>query len=171
MVRQRKQIRVKSDQSNQDVEHLRLLSIFHFVVAGLMVMMSCLPIIHLVIGIAVVSGAFDNVGNGPPPPPMFGWFFIAFAGFFVISGFVMAGVVAIAGQRLKQKRSYLFCMIVAGIECLFTPFGTVLGVFTLVVLMRPSVKEMFEGARRVEVQSSGRDSGFDDDNPWRQDFD
>jgi len=34
-------------------------------------------------------------------------------------------------------------MVIAGIECLFMPFGTVLGVFTLVVLVRPSVKELF----------------------------
>ena len=31
----------------------------------------------------------------------------------------------------------------AGIECMFTPFGTVLGVFTIIVLMRPEVKTMF----------------------------
>jgi hypothetical protein len=32
----------------------------------------------------------------------------------------------------------------AGIECMFTPFGTVLGVFTIITLVRPSVKEVFE---------------------------
>jgi hypothetical protein len=35
----------------------------------------------------------------------------------------------------------------AGIECVFMPFGTVLGVFTLVVLTRPSVKPLFEDQR------------------------
>ena len=34
-------------------------------------------------------------------------------------------------------------MIVAGITCLSVPIGTVLGVFTLMVLSRPSVKQMF----------------------------
>jgi len=34
--------------------------------------------------------------------------------------------------------------VMAAIECIFMPFGTVLGVFTIVVLARPSVKEMFE---------------------------
>jgi len=34
-------------------------------------------------------------------------------------------------------------MIVAGITCLSVPIGTVLGVFTLLVLSRPSVKQMF----------------------------
>jgi hypothetical protein len=32
----------------------------------------------------------------------------------------------------------------ACVECIFIPFGTVLGAFTILVLMRPSVKEMFD---------------------------
>ena len=31
----------------------------------------------------------------------------------------------------------------AAISCAFMPFGTVLGVFTLIVLLRPGVKELF----------------------------
>ena len=31
----------------------------------------------------------------------------------------------------------------AGLECILMPFGTVLGVFTLIVLMRDSVKALF----------------------------
>jgi hypothetical protein len=31
----------------------------------------------------------------------------------------------------------------ACIECLFLPFGTILGVFTIIVLSRESVKELF----------------------------
>jgi hypothetical protein len=39
----------------------------------------------------------------------------------------------------------MFCLVMASITCMFMPFGTVLGVFTLIVLMRPSVKPLFEG--------------------------
>jgi len=41
----------------------------------------------------------------------------------------------------------MFCFVVACIECLFMPFGTVLGAFTIIVLMRPSVKNLF--AQRI----------------------
>jgi hypothetical protein len=34
-------------------------------------------------------------------------------------------------------------MVMAGVECIFSPFGTVLGIFTIFVLMRESVKQMF----------------------------
>ena len=35
-------------------------------------------------------------------------------------------------------------MIVAGLNCVHIPLGTVLGVFTLVVLMRDSVRESYD---------------------------
>ena len=35
-------------------------------------------------------------------------------------------------------------MVVAGVACTFAPLGTALGVFTIIVLMRDSVKELFE---------------------------
>jgi len=33
---------------------------------------------------------------------------------------------------------------VAAVECIFMPFGTVLGVFTIIVLNRPSIKALFQ---------------------------
>lgn len=44
---------------------------------------------------------------------------------------------------LKRRKRWLLCMVVAAIECLSIPVGTVLGFFTIVVLLRDSVKKMF----------------------------
>ena len=55
----------------------------------------------------------------------------------------MAACVALAGRELARHGGYTYCLIVAAIECLFMPFGTALGVLTLIVLMRPSVKAQF----------------------------
>ncbi len=49
----------------------------------------------------------------------------------------------LAGRKLARRRSWTFCLVVASIECLFMPYGTVLGVFTIIVLLRPTVKELF----------------------------
>ena len=38
----------------------------------------------------------------------------------------------------------MYCFVVAAIECILIPFGTVLGVFTIIALSRPSVKVLFE---------------------------
>ena len=55
-----------------------------------------------------------------------------------------AVLVLIAGRFLGRRTHHLYCLVMAGIECCFMPFGTILGVFTIVVLLRPSVKTLFE---------------------------
>jgi hypothetical protein len=128
---------------NQDVEHLRLLSIFHYVVAGMLALCSLIPIVHLTIGIAIVSGAFDEMGNGNAPPEFFGWFFIGIASIAILCGLATSLCMAVAGRYLGRHSGYMFCLVVAAIECMFMPLGTILGVFTILVLMRPTVKELF----------------------------
>ena len=158
--------------SNQDTEHLRLLSIFHYVVAGIVAVFSLIPLLHIAMGIAIVSGALNELGKGAPPPPaFFGWMIVGISAFFIVTGLAMAIVVAVAGQRIQQHRSHTFCLVVAGIECLFTPIGTVLGVFTIIVLTRPSVKELFNGSRPVDPQPSRSNSENDDHNPWSDESD
>ncbi|QNR98221.1 hypothetical protein ICJ04_04725 [Stenotrophomonas sp. 169] len=132
--------------SAQDADHLRLLSIFHYIVAGITALCSLIPVIHLVMGLAIVTGKLpmeSQQGNEPFDPRLFGWFFVAFAGTFIVGGLTLAGFIAYAGRCLAQRRRHLLCMVVAGIACCFMPFGTVLGVFTLIVLLRPSVKAAF----------------------------
>jgi hypothetical protein len=129
---------------NSDAEHLRLLSIFHYAVGGMMALFSCLPILHLAIGIAIVTGVMDDLGNnGEPPPDFFGWIFVIVPLGIIMMGMTMALSVVLAGRKLTQRSAYTYCLVIAGIECMFMPFGTVLGVFTIIVLMRPSVKELF----------------------------
>ncbi len=135
----------------QDKEHLRLLSIFHYVVGVIAALFALFPIIHFVIGLVMVFAPeiFESEG-GEPPPAFFGWFFVIFAGMFIMTGWVLAGLIITAGRFLSSRRHRMFCLVVAGVECIFMPFGTVLGVFTIIVLMRESVKEMFSAGRDIQ---------------------
>jgi len=81
------------------------------------------------------------------PPVNPGWMFMIAGSVVVSVGWAAAICLFITGRKLKQRRGYLFCLITAGIACLFQPFGMVLGVFTFIVLLRPSVKAQFQGAR------------------------
>jgi hypothetical protein len=126
---------------NEDIQHLKLLSIFHYIVGGLTALLSCMFILHVVMGIAMLNGALD--GQNPPPPRVFAWFFILLPGLVMVGGWALSACMITAGRRLTQLRSRLFCLIIAGIECTLMPFGTVLGVFTIIVLMKDSVRQMF----------------------------
>jgi len=129
---------------NKDLEHLRLLSIFHYVVGGLLALFSCFPFIHLFFGLAFLTGSFPQKPGEPEfPATIFGLMFTIIPLIFIIGGWTLAILTIIAGRKLSGQKNYLFCFVVAGILCAFTPFGTVLGVFTIIVLLRDSVKNLF----------------------------
>jgi hypothetical protein len=58
-------------------------------------------------------------------------------------GWTLAVCMIIAGRFLAKRTHYMYCLVVAAISCIFFPFGTVLGVFTIIVLLRSSVKALF----------------------------
>ena len=127
----------------RDEEHLRLLSIFHYVVGGLAALFALFPIFHLIFGLIMIFASDKFAGKGTPPPAFLGWFFVIFAAMFITLGWIFAAFVLTAGRFLARRKHYMFCLVVAGIECMFMPFGTVLCVFTIVVLMQEPVKQLF----------------------------
>ena len=134
---------LQAQQQRSDTEHLNLLSIFHYVIAGLSALFACFPVIHLALGLFMALAPEKMGGRNNAPPAFLGWFLVAFAAGFILAGWTFAVLVFVAGRFLSRRHGYNFCFVMACVECLFMPFGTVLGVFTLLVLMRPSVKELF----------------------------
>ena len=65
------------------------------------------------------------------------------AGMTVI-GWMFAIAVALNGYYIHKRKWLTYCLVVGGIETIFTPFGTVLGVFTIIVLMKPNLKMLFD---------------------------
>jgi hypothetical protein len=129
---------------NQDAEHLRLLSIFHYVVAGVSAFVAFFPLLYTGVGALFVYLARQPIKPGESPPPeLLGWFLIGFGIFFAVVGFAFAIFVFLGGWALAHRRHYGFAFAVACIECIFIPFGTILGVFTLIVLSRESAKRLF----------------------------
>ena len=132
-----------NQQQNPDNEHLKLLCIFHYVVSGMGALFACFPIIHLVLGLFFIL-APEKFGHGSQQPPAWiGWFFVAFASVLILVGWTLAVLVLMAGRFITRRKHYMFCFVMACVECIFMPFGTVLGVFTILVLNRASVKELF----------------------------
>ncbi len=132
-----------SSQQILDNEHLKLLSIFHYVKGGITALFACIPIIHVVFGLVLIV-APRLFGHGSDQPPTFlGWFFVILGFFIIFLGWTVAVLVLIAGRCIARRRHYTFCFVVACLECLSVPFGTVLGVFTILVLNRQSVKALF----------------------------
>jgi hypothetical protein len=128
---------------NQDQEHLRLLSIFHYVVAAVAALFGCIPFLHFFFGLSMATGWLPDAGDDASVK-VIGGFVMIIAGAMILVGWAFAVCLAMAGHRLGQYRSYTFCLVMAAVACMFMPFGTVLGVFTIIVLVRPSVKALFD---------------------------
>ena len=125
---------------NRDHEHLRLLSIFHYVMAGLVALFGLFPVLYFGFGIALLSGTLEK---HDPDARVAGGFLVVLAAVMLVFTLVLGLGLLYAGRSLAQRKNYVFCLVVAGISCLFAPLGTILGVFTLVVLMRDSVAASF----------------------------
>jgi len=118
----------EKNEMQQDEEHLRF---------------ACSLIINLVIGIFLLAASAEGDAQGDVPPAFFGWVFVGIASASMIVGGAIAACIIAAGRFLAKRKHCTFCLATAGVECVFMPFGTVLGVFTIIVLIRESVKEMF----------------------------
>ena len=64
-------------------------------------------------------------------------------------GQAIAVCMILAGRFIARRKRYWFIFIMACIECALFPFGTVLGVFTIIVLARESVKDVFKHGEPV----------------------
>lgn len=130
---------------NQNLEHLRWLSIGHYILAAFSLLGVCIPVFHLTFGLGLLSGAIPMESSADQGVGrVMGAIFAGVACLIMSIFAAYAGALAFAGQSLASKKRYTFCLIVAGINCLFAPLGTVVGVFTIIVLMRPEVKELFQ---------------------------
>src|SRR6266487_5730150 len=133
---------------NQDKEHLRLLAIFHYIVAGFAAFFSFFPLLYTTIGAIFIFVARHGTAKAGEelPPEFLGWIFAVLGSVLFLIGIAMAICILIAGRSLALRKRYSFAFVIACIECLFIPFGTILGVFTIVVLSRGSVKALFSAA-------------------------
>ncbi len=129
---------------SQDEEHIKLLSVFHYIVGGISCIFSCLPLIHIAIGLFLVFSGDHLAQNGGEAPPAFiGWIFVTLGLGFFLLGQALSISIIISGRYLSKRTKYMFSFIVACIACMLFPFGTILGIFTIIVLSKDSIKAMY----------------------------
>jgi hypothetical protein len=73
---------------------------------------------------------------------MLKWFYLIGAIWFVTSLILNL----LSGLFIRARKHRTFSLVVSGINCVHIPLGTVLGVFTIIVLIRESVRELYETA-------------------------
>jgi hypothetical protein len=128
--------------SSQDDEHLKLLAIFHYVVGALSFLGTLGGVLYMFAGFFFFQQL--RTPSASAPPVEMGWIFTIVGGVIALICTAIGVCLIIAGRSLTARRNRTFCMVVAGINCLNVPLGTLLGVFTFIVLLRPSVAAQFD---------------------------
>ncbi len=133
------------DQRKVDADHLKMLAIFHFVGVGLALLGIGFLFLHYTVMHMVMSNAkvWEGQKNALPPQEFFAifkWFYLVLGVFLVASGIGNL----LSGLWILARKNRMFSLVVAGLNCLHVPLGTVLGVFTMIVLLRDSVRELYE---------------------------
>lgn len=127
-------------------EHdLKLLSIGYFIQGGIAAFYSLLALCYVgfmsFVFTAIESAAERNGQNQIPPGlmPLIGAILMAV----LVVSIVYAVCLLFAGYWLRQKTHRTFLLVAATLSCLAVPYGTVLGIFTFMVLQRPVARAMF----------------------------
>jgi hypothetical protein len=142
--------------SKEDEDGLRLLALGHYILAGLETLVGFAPSFHLAMGLWLLTSDVAKAKNGTPAL-LFGGFFTLIAVTWMLLAWSLAACVLTAGRSLADRKRRTFCLVVAGIEAMLCiPFGTVLGMFTIIVLLRPAVRDVFEATDRpLRARGSG----------------
>jgi hypothetical protein len=128
--------------TDQDREHLRLLAIFYYIWAGVQSLGGLVGLAFIGVGAFIASSPQIAQTNNPPPP----WFGAIFAGIGALVFVAVEGMAALSfftGRFLSRRQHHTFCVVISALNCLSLPLGTALGVFSILVLQRSSVKALF----------------------------
>ncbi|OGI39777.1 MAG: hypothetical protein A2140_08795 [Candidatus Muproteobacteria bacterium RBG_16_62_13] len=128
-----------------DEEHLRLLSMFHYISGTLTILFSCIFIIHLTL-LGILMSNPEMFGATPAPEADARSVFVVM--FYIFLAFILLGIAygiiqIISGRCLARHRYRTFSLVAAIPNTLLIPYGTILGVMTLVVLGRESIKVLY----------------------------
>lgn len=119
-----------------DRDHLKTLSICSYVYMGLQSIGGLFSLVYAGVGATFVSQGEE-----------LGWAFVGIGAFVGLIVLISLLLTFFATRWMGQGKNWLFCVIIAGLHCAGFPLGTTLGVFTLVILNRPTVKAWFDANR------------------------
>ncbi|MCB0824717.1 MAG: hypothetical protein KDC26_00865 [Armatimonadetes bacterium] len=127
-----------------DIRQLDLLKLFFKIAAILFAVGICCGLPHTLIGLGFVTSP-ESMSPNDPGAQLFG-------GIFAVAGiFVMAAMAAFSWGcwqvlgKLEQGTGFTFITVTSALLCLNMPFGAALGVYSLVTINRPNIRDWLEG--------------------------
>ena len=136
-----------------DANDLRLLAIAHYVLAGLTAASAVFFIPLAVFGWQWLQtgkqALAEPAAPGFEPGDQMVWAAAIFSTGVTVAALclVHGGVLVYIGRCLANRRRRTLCLVFSAVHILNFPLGTVLSVFTVLVLRRPAVQAAFAASR------------------------
>jgi hypothetical protein len=77
------------------------------------------------------------------PPLLFFRLVAGIIGIIIVAGWTLGGLTFYAGRCLRHRRHRAFVLIMAGVNCLWIPYGTLLGIATFLALSTDDARAEF----------------------------
>lgn len=81
--------------------------------------------------------------NQGPPAIMFR-LFAAVIGVIIIGGWTLGALTTYAGHCIKKRKHKVFIYVMAAVNCIWIPYGTLLGIATIILFQWPEVQAEFK---------------------------
>jgi hypothetical protein len=125
----------------KDAADLKTLSICWYVWAAITLLPAVIFVIWIGLGALFTLGGLSS--RDAAPVAALGGLFLCFGVCLIALVLTIAYCNYRCGKNLAERRGITLCYVMAVIACINIPLGLVLGIFTFVVLNRPSVKATF----------------------------
>lgn len=140
--------------SSQKKSYLDILAVFHYVNGGLTALVALAALAFMGIGLGAASEWGRNFQAEPTCALVAVMFFILV----FVGGYAVLNL--LAGRALHTRNSRILVLITSGVNCLNIPFGTLLGIFTFVMMVDPQVEWMFRHGDDATPVTGGSEPGY-----------
>ena len=134
-----------------DEEHLKLLSLFYYIKGALTVGFSFLGILYFLLMSSLfrmINRLESQSGQYAQEIPFEFFSYIMFLIWLLIILFLAFGVLQIiSGYYIRKKRHRIFSFVMGIIQLIEIPYGTILGIMTILVLSRSSVELKYQSKK------------------------
>lgn len=141
-------------QRRQDADHLNLLSIFYYVSAGWYGLQTLGVGAYFALLGTVFTSSGPGMRNGEAAAV--GSVMLGVGSLACLFSIAVVVLMVYAAKSIKERKNSTLIYIAAGLNCLHVPLGTALGVFTFIVMSRPTVRELFQPGYLSGLYESNR---------------
>jgi hypothetical protein len=91
-----------------------------------------------------LPSASPSAGTNQGPPAIMFRIVAAVIGGIIIIGWTLGALTAYAGHCIKKRKHKVFIYVMAAVNCIWMPYGTLLGIATIILFQWPEVEAQFK---------------------------